>query len=50
MQITELTKICLGRDHCEGCPAKKECNAFKKMIADITEPWEMEKIKSEDFQ
>ena len=50
MQITELTKICLERDRCEGCPAKKECSAWKKMMAGITEPWEMEKIKSEDFK
>lgn len=47
MELMELVKNCTDMKSCEGCTSKKDCERFKRVIKNMTEPWELRRFLEE---
>lgn len=48
MKLAELVTICNSQGiSCDKCTRKEDCSEFKRIIATIKEPWELNRLFKE---
>lgn len=49
MDINRLVEHCTEQRGCANCKGKRGCEEFKKLLENITEPWELRRLKEHEF-
>lgn len=50
MDIEALVKNCQEQVGCERCNTKRACHRFKDLIKNLTEPWELQRLKEAVYE
>lgn len=50
MDIEALVKNCQEQVGCERCNTKRACHRFKDLLKNLTEPWELQRLKEAVYE